>query len=42
MCRLSCEFRRLNTPKELRQIVLRFSEPKIERTQQFTHRWADS
>jgi hypothetical protein len=29
-------------PKDLRQIVLRFSEPKIERTQQFTLRWADS
>jgi hypothetical protein len=29
-------------PKDLRQIVLRFSEPKVERTQQFTLRWADS
>jgi hypothetical protein len=28
-------------PKDLRQIVLRFSEPKVERTQQFTLRWAD-
>jgi hypothetical protein len=29
-------------PKDLRQIVLRFSEPKVERTHQFTLRWADS
>jgi hypothetical protein len=29
-------------PKDLRQIRLRFSEPKVERTQQFTLRWADS
>jgi hypothetical protein len=29
-------------PKDLRQIVLRFSETKVERTQQFTLRWADS
>jgi len=29
-------------PKNLRQIRLRFSEPKVERTQQFTLRWADS
>lgn len=29
-------------PKDLRRIRLRFSEPQIERTQQFTLRWADS
>ena len=29
-------------PKDLRRIWLRFSEPQIERTQQFTLRWADS
>lgn len=29
-------------PKILRRIWLRFSEPKLERTQQFTLRWADS
>jgi hypothetical protein len=29
-------------PKELRRIRLRFSEPEVERTQQFTLRWADS
>jgi hypothetical protein len=29
-------------PKVLRRIWLRFSEPKLERTQQFTLRWADS
>jgi hypothetical protein len=29
-------------PKDLRRIWLRFSEPKVERTQQFTLRWADS
>jgi hypothetical protein len=28
-------------PKDLRRIWLRFSEPKVERTQQFTLRWAD-
>ena len=29
-------------PRDLRRIWLRFSEPKVERTQQFTLRWADS
>jgi hypothetical protein len=29
-------------PKDLRRVWLRFSEPKVERTQQFTLRWADS
>jgi hypothetical protein len=29
-------------PKDLRRIWLRFSEPQLERTQQFTLRWADS
>ena len=29
-------------PKDLRRIWLRFSEPRVERTQQFTLRWADS
>ena len=29
-------------PKDIRRIRLRFSEPKVERTQQFTLRWADS
>jgi hypothetical protein len=29
-------------PKDLRRIRLRFSEPIVERTQQFTLRWADS
>jgi len=29
-------------PTNLRRIRLRFSEPKVERTQQFTLRWADS
>jgi hypothetical protein len=29
-------------PKDPRQIWLRFSEPMVERTQQFTLRWADS
>ena len=29
-------------PKVLRRIWLRFSEPELERTQQFTLRWADS
>jgi hypothetical protein len=29
-------------PKELRRIWLRFSESKVERTQQFTLRWADN
>jgi hypothetical protein len=29
-------------PKEIRLISLRFSEPQVERTQQFTLRWADS
>jgi hypothetical protein len=29
-------------PKDSRRIWLRFSEPKVERTQQFTLRWADS
>jgi hypothetical protein len=29
-------------PKDLRRIRLGFSEPKVERTQQFTLRWADS
>jgi hypothetical protein len=29
-------------PEDLRRIRLRFSEPKVERTQQFTLRWADS
>jgi hypothetical protein len=29
-------------PKDLRRIWLRFSEPKVERTQQFTLRWAES
>lgn len=29
-------------PKDLRRIWLRFSEPQVERTQQFTLRWADS
>jgi len=29
-------------PKDLRRIWLRFLEPKVERTQQFTLRWADS
>jgi hypothetical protein len=29
-------------PKDLRRIWLRFSEPKAERTQQFTLRWTDS
>jgi hypothetical protein len=28
-------------PKDLRRIWLRFSEPKVERTQQFTLRWTD-
>jgi hypothetical protein len=29
-------------PKDIRRISLRFSEPQVERTQQFTLRWADS
>jgi hypothetical protein len=29
-------------PKDLRRIQLRFSEPLVERTQQFTLHWADS
>jgi hypothetical protein len=29
-------------PKDLRRIWLRFSEPEVERTQQFTLSWADS
>jgi hypothetical protein len=29
-------------PKDLRRISLRFSESQVERTQQFTLRWADS
>ncbi len=29
-------------PKELRRIRLRFSEPEVERTQQFTLSWADT
>jgi hypothetical protein len=29
-------------PVEIRQISLRFSEPQVERTQQFTLRWANS
>jgi hypothetical protein len=29
-------------PKDLRRIWLRFSEPQVERTQQFTLRWTDS
>jgi hypothetical protein len=29
-------------PKDLRRIWLRFTEPEVERTQQFTLRWADS
>lgn len=29
-------------PKDIRRIWLRFSEPQVERTQQFTLRWADS
>ena len=29
-------------PKDLRRISLRFSEPEVDRTQQFTLRWADS
>jgi hypothetical protein len=29
-------------PKDLRRIWLRFSESEVERTQQFTLRWADS
>ena len=29
-------------PKDLRRIWLRFSEPRVERTQQFTMRWTDS
>jgi hypothetical protein len=29
-------------PRDLRRILLRFSEPKVERTQQFTLRWADN
>jgi hypothetical protein len=29
-------------PKDLRRIWLRFSEPQVERTQQFTLRWADN
>jgi hypothetical protein len=29
-------------PQDLRRIRIRFSEPNIERTQQFTLRWADS
>jgi hypothetical protein len=29
-------------PKDVRRISLRFSEPQVERTQQFTLRWADS
>ena len=29
-------------PKDLRRIWLRFSEPKVERTQQFALRWAES
>ena len=28
-------------PKDLRRIWLRFSEPQVERTQQFTLRWTD-
>jgi hypothetical protein len=28
-------------PQDLRRIQLRFSEPLVERTQQFTLRWAD-
>ena len=32
----------LDEPKDLRRIRLRFSEPQVERTQQFTLRWADS
>jgi hypothetical protein len=31
-----------NEPKDLRRIWLRFREPKVERTQQFTLRWADN
>ena len=29
-------------PKDIRRISLRFLEPQVERTQQFTLRWADS
>jgi hypothetical protein len=29
-------------PKDIRRIFLRFSEPQVERTQQFTLRWANS
>ena len=29
-------------PKDIRRISLRFSKPLVERTQQFTLRWADS
>jgi len=29
-------------PKDIRRISLRFSEPQVERTQQFTLRWADN
>jgi len=29
-------------PKDIRRIWLRFSEPQLERTQQFTLRWANS
>ena len=29
-------------PKDIRRIGLRFSEPQLERTQQFTLRWANS
>ena len=29
-------------PKDIRRIWLRFSEPQVERTQQFTLHWADS
>ncbi len=32
----------LDEPKDLRRIWLRFSEQQVERTQQFTLRWADS
>lgn len=32
----------LDEPKDLRRIWLRFSESQVERTQQFTLRWADS
>lgn len=32
----------LDKPNDLRRIWLRFSEPQVERTQQFTVRWADS